>query len=119
MAGAVFFVMLSSLAGCDQKTDDNAAASAAAPTRDRDPAQELPDEKYECEGRNVTRSEGPYSLECEKAGKELTLRFEEGGYLVTDITSSKVVSDTWTIESTHSEDGEDWEIEIDAPDVDR
>ena len=103
------FAMLSTLAGCDQKIDESAAASTAVRTGDRDPAQELPDEK----------SEGPYSLECEKVGKELRLSFENGGYVVTEITSSRVTDDTWAIEATHSEDGEDWEIEIDAPDVER
>ncbi len=119
VVGAVLFVMVTTLSGCDQKIDDNAATSTTVRTGDRDPAQELPDEKYECEARNVTRSEGPYSLECEKAGKKLTLRFEEGGYVFTDITSSDVAGDTWTIEATHPGDGEEWEIEIDAPDVER
>ncbi len=113
------FAMLSTLAGCDQKIDESAVASTTVRTGDRDPAQKLPDEKYECEARNVTRSEGPYSLECEKIGKELRLSFENGGYVVTEITSSRVTDDTWAIEATHSEDGEDWEIEIDAPDVER
>ncbi len=119
VAGTALLAMLSTLAGCGQKFDESTAASTTVRTGDRDPAQELPDEKYECEGRNVTRSEGPYSLECEKIGKELRLSFENGGYVVTKITSSSVNDDTWTLETTHSEDDDDWEVEIVAPDVER
>ena len=119
MTGALLIALSSTLSGCGQKVDDEAAASTVVQAAVRDPAQVLPDEKYECEARNVTRSEAPYSLECEKVGNDLRLSFENGGYLVTKITSSRVTDSTWTIDATHSEDGEDWEIEIDAPDVDR
>jgi hypothetical protein len=33
---------------------------------------------------NVSRGNGPYSLECEKDGGEITRHFPNGGYVVVD-----------------------------------
>jgi hypothetical protein len=59
-----------------------------------------PDGEYDCTVTNITRGTGPYSLECEKDGDDLTIRFPNGGYIVVD-------SDGF-----HAARGEQWEVEL-------
>ncbi len=42
------------------------------------------DGDHECVVMNVSRGNGPYNLECEKDGDEITIRFPNGGYVVVD-----------------------------------
>lgn len=42
------------------------------------------DGDHECVVMNVSQSNGPYFLECEKDGDEITIRFPNGGYVVVD-----------------------------------
>lgn len=42
------------------------------------------DGDHECIVTNLSRGNGPYNLECEKDGDEITIRFPNGGYVVVD-----------------------------------
>ena len=63
-------------------------------------APDRADGEYDCTVTNITRGTGPYSLECEKDGDDLTIRFPNGGYIVVD-------SDGY-----HAARGEQWEVEL-------
>jgi hypothetical protein len=73
----------------------------------------LVDGTYSCEASNPEQDYGPYNLECEKNGDEITVYFPNGGYIVNDIDDTEGDgSGEWTVDSTHAEDGESWQIDI-------
>ncbi len=61
--------------------------------------EDLEDGEFDCLVTNVTRNEGPYTLQCEKDSDEITIHFPNGGYIVTDL------------DGLHAETGELWQIE--------
>ena len=61
--------------------------------------EDLEDGEFDCIVTNVTRNEGPYTLQCEKDSDEITIHFPNGGYIVTDL------------EGLHVSTGELWQIE--------
>ncbi len=74
---------------------------------------ELPPGSYLCEAENMTQGNGPYSLECDKVGRKITIRFPNGVHIITDIYSEEADENmTWKIETTHPDTGDLWEIEI-------
>ena len=60
---------------------------------------DLDDGEFECIVKNETRSEGPYTLTCEKESDEITIHFQDGGFIVTDTNGFYASSgDQWSIE---------------------
>ena len=59
----------------------------------------LDDGDFDCAVTNITRSNGPYNLDCEKDGDEITIHFRNGGFIITDL------------DGFHAENGEYWQIE--------
>jgi hypothetical protein len=68
------------------------------PRRDN---SEKPDGDYDCTVMNISSGLGPYTLQCEKNGDDITINFPNGGYIVVD-------SDGY-----HAVRGEQWEVELD------
>ena len=60
-----------------------------------------PDGDHDCSASNITRGNGPYSLECEKDGDDVTIHFNNGGHITVDEDGY----DTNT--------GEQWDVELD------
>ena len=85
----------------------------SAPSSDNQAEQVLADGSYECEASNTTQGNGPYNLECEKIGNELTIHFSNGGYIVNDIDSINSNGEkSWTLDTTHPEEGDNWDVVI-------
>jgi hypothetical protein len=61
--------------------------------------ENLDDGDFDCAVTNITRGNGPYNLDCEKYGDEITIHFRNGGFIITDL------------DGFHAENGEYWEIE--------
>lgn len=75
---------------------------------------ELVDGSYSCEATNITRGNGPYTLDCEKSDDTITLHFLNGGHIDLDIDSQESSGDgSWEITATHSRNGDQWELSID------
>ena len=75
--------------------------------------QELTDGTYDCEVENTTRSNGPYTLDCDKSGSELVIHFTNGGYITNDIDSANSdANGLWTFETTNPETADNWSVEI-------
>jgi hypothetical protein len=73
----------------------------------------LEDGSYNCEVTNTTRGNGPYTLECEKSGDDLTIHFNNGGHIILDVDSQQSPNgSTWQLEGTNSRNGESWEVTI-------
>lgn len=80
---------------------------------DVDEDGELDDGTYDAEVQNITQANGPYVLEVEKDGSDVTIHFANGGYIVTYIDSQGESVGTWLLETTHLSAGDSWEISID------
>jgi hypothetical protein len=106
------------LIGCQENKDvsnNEVSGSYTYPTESANSEQdnELEDGLHDCEAENITRSNGPYSLECEKLGMELTIHFNNGGYITNDINSQNKVGDhAWEIDTSNPENGDNWTVEI-------
>lgn len=102
--------LLLTIAGCSA---GNGRAASQAIEESKAPT-ELRDGTYSCEAMNETRSNGPYSLSCDKSGDELVIHFDNGGYISADI-DSQITQDgsSWEIDATHSERGDSWHLTID------
>jgi hypothetical protein len=73
----------------------------------------LRDGSHDCEVMNTTRGNGPYTLECEKSGDDITIHFNNGGYITLDMDSQESADgSTWELEGTNLQDGESWQVTI-------
>lgn len=112
-----FLFILSLLTGCNQTNSNHYSQSSSESSgmsyADNSEERELPDGSYSCEATNTTNGYGPYTIDCEKNGDEITVNFPNGGYIVTDIDSIESDgSGNWAADTTHTPEGESWEVEI-------
>ena len=61
---------------------------------------EKPDGTYDCTVTNITQGNGPYTLQCDKEGDDVTVHFNNGGYITLD-------------DGMDPNSGDQWEVEID------
>lgn len=89
-----------------------AAVDSVPPPGDSDADGELDDGSYSATVENTTQSHGPYDLEVEVSGSEVTVHFPNGGYIVTDIDHQEWDGSEWILETSHSETGDDWILHV-------
>ena len=78
-----------------------------------DEESNLADGSYTCNAFNVTRANGPYTLNCDKFGPTVTIHFNNGGYIDLDVDSeSSVDGSLWSITGINPDDGEGWELNV-------
>ncbi len=78
---------------------------------DEDDGQ-LKDGSYDCTVTNTDRSNGPYSLTCDKTGDEIRITFPNGGYRTISVDDPQQSGHDFTFEGTDDRLSESWEIEI-------
>ena len=77
------------------------------------PPAALEDGSYSCDAYNSTRGNGPYVLDCDKSGDNVTIHFPNGGYLDLDIESQDSTDgSSWEIEATDAANGDSWTITV-------
>lgn len=89
------------------------SASSESVSESEEPT-ELADGSYYCDVTNMTRSNGPYILDCEKSGDTITIHFPNGGHIDLDIDSQESTGEgSWEITATNAENGDSWDLSID------
>ena len=92
-----------------EKTPVPAELSADTTTEESD---QLKDGSYDCTVSNTDRSNGPYTLTCDKSGDEIKINFPNGGYRTISVDEPQHDGDQFTFEGTDDKLTESWEIEI-------
>ena len=94
----------------------NACGSSSTTTAESAEQQRpitLQDGSYACEVMNTTRGNGPYTLSCDKSGDDITIHFNNGGYITLDVDSQESADgSTWELEGTNAQTGESWQVTI-------
>ncbi len=72
----------------------------------------LEDGSYNCTVTNTDRSNGPYSLTCDKTGDEIRITFPNGGYRTISVDEPQQSGHDFTFEGSDDRLNESWEIEI-------
>ncbi|MDB5096840.1 MAG: hypothetical protein JWM80_1261 [Cyanobacteria bacterium RYN_339] len=86
--------------------------SREAKPGDDDEDGKLDDGSYMATVENTSTGNGPYELEVEKSGDEVTINFSNGGFIVTDVNSQDFDGSSWQLDTSHSSESEDWEVTI-------
>ena len=98
LRSALFAVVVLIATACGSETSRSAESS--------DALRELPDGFYSCDALNATRSNGPYPLDCDKSGSNITIHFNNGGYVDIDLYSQQSVDGlSWLLEGADAQDG--------------
>jgi hypothetical protein len=82
------------------------------PPGDADADGELDYGSYAATVENTTESYGPYSLDVDVGAGDVTIHFENGGYIVTDIDSQDWNGMEWTLDTTESSSGDQWTVTV-------
>lgn len=112
---AVLLPLILAAVGCGSGSESHprGATNGAESVDVEEGRNALVDGTYSCTVSNVSRGNGPYSLECEKSGSEVVIHFPSGGYLSVDIDTESVPQEgTVRFEGTDQKKGDAWEIEI-------
>lgn len=85
------FCLAVSLGGCGGNSDGTYepspsydSYSAEDYSEDATNEQAKPDGDYDCTATNISRGNGPYTLDCEKDGGDVTIHFNNGGHITVD-----------------------------------
>lgn len=93
--------------GSGSTADDSRAESGAVV------ADELAPGTYTGTVTNETRGNGPYTLQCDRYASQVTVHFDNGGFVAIEIESEERTSEgLWEIRGTESRSGDEWSISI-------
>lgn len=99
-----FIGLMFLLSWCSERRTNTVASdygggpSYYAPPPDYAGTGEKPDGTYDCTVSNLTRGYGPYSLSCEKDGDDVTIHFNNGGYITLNDGFEPDSGDHWEVE---------------------
>ena len=94
--------MMVLLSWCSDRHPDPAPSSYVgspnAPSPGEASTGEKPDGTYDCTATNITQGNGPYTLQCDKEGDDITVHFNNGGYITLDDGFEANSGDQWEVE---------------------